>query len=235
MTRKIILFGGTGMVGQGVLRECLLARDVTHVLSIVRAPTGQTHPKLRELVHKDFFDFSTITGELIGYDACFYCLGATSIGKTEADYSRVTYGITVAAAEAVVKSSPQSTFVFVSGANSDSTEKGPVMWARIKGKAENAVLAMPFKAAYVFRPALIQPMHGAKSKTPLYRIPYILIAPFVPWLKRQFPKFVTTTETIGRAMLNVVRRGYPVRILETSDINAAAPDPPSSRGEEWRG
>jgi uncharacterized protein YbjT (DUF2867 family) len=232
---KVILFGGTGMVGQGVLRECLLDRDVTDILSVVRAPSGQTHPKLRELVHKDFFDFTTVGPDLFGYDACFYCLGATSIGKTEAEYSRVTYGITVAVAEVVVRASPRATFVFVSGANSDGTEKGPVMWARIKGKAENAVLALPFKAAYVFRPGLIQPMHGIKSKTALYRIPYVLLAPLVPWLKRQFPNYVTTTETIGRAMLNVVRRGYPVRILESSDINAAAPDPPSSRGVEWRG
>jgi uncharacterized protein YbjT (DUF2867 family) len=232
---KIILFGGTGMVGQGVLRECLLDRDVTHILSVVRAPSGQTHPKLRELVHKDFFDFTTVAADLSGYDACFYCLGATSIGKTEAEYSRVTYDITVAAGDVVAHASPRSTFIFVSGANSDSTEKGPVMWARIKGKAENAVLAFPLKAAFVFRPALIQPMHGIKSKTLLYRIPYVLLAPLVPWLKHQFPKFVTTTETIGRAMLNVARRGYPVRILETSDINAAAPEPPSSRGVEWRG
>jgi uncharacterized protein YbjT (DUF2867 family) len=232
---KVILFGGTGMVGQGVLRECLLARDVTNILSIVRSPTGQTHPKLRELVHQNFFDFTAIAADLSGYDACFYCLGATSIGKTEAEYSRVTYDITVAAADVVAHASPRATFIFVSGANSDSTEKGPTMWARIKGKAENAVLRMPFKAAFVFRPALIQAMHGAKSKTALYRIPYLLLGPFVPWLKRRFPKYVTTTETIGRAMLNVVRRGYPVRILESSDINAAAPDPPSSRGEEWRG
>jgi uncharacterized protein YbjT (DUF2867 family) len=232
---KVILFGGTGMVGQGVLRECLLARDVTSILSVVRAPSGQTHPKLRELVHKDFFDFTTVAADLSGYDACFYCLGATSIGKTEAEYSRVTYDITIAAADVVAHASPRATFVFVSGANSDATEKGQVMWARIKGKAENAVLAMPFKAAFVFRPALIQAMHGIKSKTPLYSIPYMLLAPIVPWLKRQFPKYVTTTETIGRAMLNVARRGYPVRILESSDINAAAPDPPSSRGEEWRG
>lgn len=232
---KVILFGGTGMVGQGVLRECLLDRDVTNILSIVRAPSGRTHPKLRELVHEDFFDFTTVAADLSGYDACFYCLGATSIGKTEADYSRVTYDITVAAGDVVAHASPRATFIFVSGANSDSTEKGPVMWARIKGKAENAVLALPLKAAYVFRPGLIQPMHGIKSKTALYRIPYALLAPLVPWLKRQFPKYVTTTETIGRAMLNVVRRGYPVRILETSDINAAAPEPPSSRGVEWRG
>lgn len=232
---KVILFGGTGMVGQGVLRECLLARDVTNILSVVRTPTGQTHPKLRELVHKDFFDFTTVAAELSGYDACYFCLGSTSVGKTESEYTRITYDITVAAADVVAHASPRATFVFVSGMNSDSTEKGPVMWARIKGKAENAVLAMPFKAVYVFRPGLIQPMHGTKSKTPLYRIPYILLAPFVPWLKRQFPKYVTTTETIGRAMLNVTRRGSPLRILESADINAAAPDAPTTRGEEWRG
>jgi uncharacterized protein YbjT (DUF2867 family) len=223
------------MVGQGVLRECLLARDVTHILSVVRAPTGQTHPKLRELVHKDFFDFTTVAGDLSGYDACFYCLGSTSVGKTEVEYTRITYDITIAVADVVAHSSPRATFVFISGANSDSTEKASVMWARIKGKAENAVLAMPFKSAFVFRPALIQPMHGAQSKTSLYRIPYIIIAPIVPWLKRQFPKYVTTTETIGRAMLNVTRRGYPVSILESIDINAAAPDAPAVRGEEWRG
>jgi uncharacterized protein YbjT (DUF2867 family) len=232
---KVILFGGTGMVGQGVLRECLLDRDVTSILSVVRTASGQTHPKLRELVHANFFDFTTAAADLSGFDACFYCLGATSVGKTEAEYSRVTYDITVAAADVVAHASPRATFIFVSGASSDSTEKGPVMWARIKGKAENAVLSLPFKAAYVFRPGLIQPMHGIKSKTALYRIPYTLLAPLVPWLKRRFPKYVTTTETIGRAMLTVVRRGYPVRILESSDINAAAPEPPSSRGEEWRG
>ena len=224
---RILLFGGTGMVGQGVLRECLLDRDVTQVLAVVRAPSGQTHPKLRELVHKNFFDFTTVLAELTGFDACFYCLGATSIGKTAAEYSRITYDITVAAGDVVARANPQLTFIFISGASSDSTEKGSVMWARIKGKAENYVLALPIKAAYVFRPGLIQPMHGIKSKTLLYRIPYVLLAPFVPWLKRQFPRFVTTSETIGRAMLTIVRRGYPVRILETTDINAAARDPTS--------
>jgi len=224
---RILLFGGTGMVGQGVLRECLLDRDVTEVLSVVRAPSGQAHPKLRELVHKNFFDFTTVLAELTGFDACFYCLGATSIGKTAAEYSRITYDITVAAGDVVARANPQLTFIFISGASSDSTEKGSVMWARIKGKAENYVLALPIKAAYVFRPGLIQPMHGIKSKTLLYRIPYVLLAPFVPWLKRQFPRFVTTSETIGRAMLTIVRRGYPVRILETTDINAAARDPTS--------
>lgn len=232
---KIILFGGTGMVGQGVLRECLLDRDVVQILSVVRTPTGQQHPKLRELQHADFFDFSAIAGELSGFDACFYCLGATSVGKSEAEYTKITYDITVAAADVIAHMNPQLTFIFVSGASSDSTEKGSVMWARIKGKAENAILAMPFKASYVFRPGLIQPMHGVQSKTALYRIPYTILAPFVPWLRRRFPNYVTTTEVIGRAMLAVARRGYPQRILESADINAVAPEPPAARGVEWRG
>jgi uncharacterized protein YbjT (DUF2867 family) len=210
------------MVGGGVLRECLLAPDVTEVLSVVRKPSGQKHPKLHELVHDDFFDFTSIAGRLSGYDACFWCLGATSVGKTEAEYTRVTYDIVVAAAAVLVHTSPRMTFVFVSGAGSDSTERGRVMWARIKGKAENAVLALPFEASCVFRPGLIQAMHGATSKTALYRIPYMIIGPFVPVLLRFFPQYVTTTERIGRATLNVVRLGAPKRILESVDINALA-------------
>jgi uncharacterized protein YbjT (DUF2867 family) len=232
---KVILFGGTGMVGQGVLRECLLDRDVTEILSVVRTPTGQQHPKLRELHHADFFDFTAIAGDLSGFDACFYCLGATSVGKSEAEYTKITYDITVAAADVVAHMNPRLTFIFVSGASSDSTERGSVMWARVKGKAENAILAMPFGASYVFRPGLIQPMHGAQSKTALYRIPYRILAPFVPWLRRRFPNYVTTTEVIGRAMLAVAHRGYPQRILESADINAVTPEPPAARGTKWRG
>ncbi len=210
------------MVGGGVLRECLLAPDVTEVLSVVRKPSGEQHPKLRELVHADFFDFTSAAGRLSGYDACFWCLGATSVGKTELEYTRITYDITVAAAAVLVRMNPRMTFVFVSGAGSDSTEQGRVMWARIKGKAENAVLALPFKASYVFRPGLIQAMHGATSKTALYRIPYLIVGPFVPFLLRRFPQYVTTTERIGQAMLNVVRVGAPKRILESVDINGLA-------------
>ena len=207
------------MVGQGVLRECLLDPDIVYVLSIVRAPSGQRHPKLRELVHANFFDFSSIESELSGFDAAFFCLGATSAGKTEAQYSRVTYDITMAVAEPLARLNPEMTFVFVSGAGTDSTERGRVMWARVKGKAENALMRLPFKAAYMFRPAVIQPMHGIQSKTALYRIPYLVLRPFTPWLRKKFPRYVTTTEQLGRAMIAVAKHGAPHSILENADIN----------------
>jgi uncharacterized protein YbjT (DUF2867 family) len=216
---RVVIFGASGMVGQGALRECLLAADVREVVSVVRTPTGVTHPKLREIVHRDFYDFTPIAAQLTGLDACFFCLGTSSIGKNEADYSRVTYDITVAAGTVLATRNPQLTFVFVSGAGTDSSEKRGAMWARVKGRAENAIMAMPFKAAYMFRPALIQPMHGASSRTALYRIPYLVLAPFVPLLRRAFPKYVTTTEQIGRAMLAVARHGAPKRILGSEDIN----------------
>jgi len=214
-----IIFGGTGMVGQGVLRECLLDPDVLHVLSIVRSPSGQLHPKLRELVHENFFDFSSIESELAGFDAAFFCLGATSAGKTEQQYSRVTYDITMAVAEPLARLNPDMTFVFVSGAGTDSTERGRAMWARVKGKTENALMRLPFKATYMFRPGLIQAMHGVRSKTPLYRIPYLILWPLMPWLRRRFPQYFTTTEQIGRAMLAVAKHGAPKTVLESADIN----------------
>ena len=207
------------MVGQGVLRECLIDPDIVYVLSVVRAPSGQRHPKLRELVHANFFDFSPIESELAGFDAAFFCLGVTSAGKTEEQYTRVTYDITMAAARPLARLNPDMTFVFVSGAGTDSTEHGRVMWARVKGKAENALMRLPFKAAYMFRPGLIQPMHGIQSKTALYRIPYLLLRPFTPWLRRRFPKYVTTTEQLGRAMIAVAKRGAPTSVLESADIN----------------
>jgi uncharacterized protein YbjT (DUF2867 family) len=219
---KVILFGATGMVGQGALRECLLDPGVTRVLSIVRTPAAAPHEKLRELVVRDFLDFSAVEAELAGYDACFFCLGVSSAGLGEAEYTRVTYDITVAAASTLARLNPGMTFIFVSGASADSTEKGRLMWARIKGKAENAVLGMPFKASYVFRPAFIQPLHGITSRTPAYRILYRFLAPLVPVLRALFPRKTTTTERMGRAMLNVTRRGAPVRVLENHDINAAA-------------
>jgi uncharacterized protein YbjT (DUF2867 family) len=207
------------MVGQGVLRECLLDPEILHVLSIVRSPSGQQHPKLRELVHANFFDFSEIETELTGFDATFFCLGATSAGKTEEQYSRVTYDITMAAAEPLARLNPGMTFVFVSGAGTDSTERGRSMWARVKGKTENALMRLPFKAAFMFRPGVIQAMHGVKSKTPLYRIPYLILWPLMPWLRKRFPQYVTTTEQLGRAMIAVAKYGAPKSVLESADIN----------------
>jgi uncharacterized protein YbjT (DUF2867 family) len=210
------------MVGQGVLRERLLDPGVERVLSMVRNPTGQQNPKLTELVHKDFFDFSGVESQLAGYDACFYCVGVTSSGMTEESYSRAIYDMTLAAAETLARLNPSMTFVFVSGAGSDSTEKGGVMWARVKGRTENAVLRLSFKAAYVFRPGMIQPLHGIRTKTQSYRVMYAVMSPVLPLLRWLLPQYVTTTELLGRAMIHVVQIGYPKRILESRDINQAA-------------
>jgi uncharacterized protein YbjT (DUF2867 family) len=220
---RVILFGATGMVGQGVLRECLLDPDVERVLSIVRVPTGQSEPKLRELVHKDFFDFSAIENDLAGYDACFFCLGVSSAGMKEGAYRRVTYDITLAAARTLVRLNPISTggmtFIYVSGTGTDSSEKGRTMWARVKGKTENDLPRLPFKAAYMFRPGAIVPLYGVKSKTKFVQAFYTVLKPVLPLLYALFPKYVTTTEQVGRAMLTVAKRGGPKSVLETSDIN----------------
>jgi uncharacterized protein YbjT (DUF2867 family) len=210
------------MVGQGVLRECLHDPNVVRVLAIGRSAAGQSHDRLRELVVKDFADFSGIEGELSGYDACFYCLGITSAGMSEADYRRVTYDIALAAARALVKLNPGMTFIFVSGMGADSSEKGRVMWARVKGQTENALLALPFKSVYVFRPGAIQPLHGIRSKTTWINAACAVLGPLYPVLKALFPKYVTTTEVVGRAMINVARRGAPQRVLENQDINREA-------------
>ena len=217
---RVVLFGASGMVGQGVLRECLLDPEVDAVLSIGRRATGQKEPKLREIVHEDFTDFSPIAAELRGWDACFFCLGVSSAGMTEKDYRRVTYDFTMAAARVLAAESPGMTFVYVSGAGTDSTEKGSSMWARVKGETENALLALPFRAAFMFRPGYIQPLHGATSRTGWARALYAVAGPLYPVWKAAFPKFVTTTEQVGRAMLEVAKHGADRRVLETPDINA---------------
>lgn len=214
---KVILFGGTGMVGQGVLRECLLAPDVDQVLSIVRAPTGDSRPTLRELVHTDFFDFEPLAAAMSGYDACFFCLGVSAVGMTEQGYARVTHDITLAAATVLARVNPRMKFIYVSGAGTDSTASGRSMWARVKGRTENALLALPLDA-YMFRPAIIQPLHGIRSKTRIYQWFYTVAGPLIPLLAR-LPRYFTTTEQVGRAMLAVARRGYEKRILESVDIN----------------
>jgi uncharacterized protein YbjT (DUF2867 family) len=216
---KVILFGATGMVGQGVLRECLLDGEVERVLAVGRSAGGAAHEKLRELVHADFLDYSAVEKELAGYDACFFCLGVSSAGMKEADYRRVTYEFTLAAAEMLARLNPAMTFVYVSGEGTDSTEKGRSMWARVKGETENALLRLPFKGKYMFRPGFIQPLHGIKSKTRLYRAFYVVMAPLHPLMKLVAARHVTTTEHVGRAMLAVAKRGAPRPILENPDIN----------------
>ena len=210
------------MVGQGVLRECLLDPGVEKIVSIVRTPSGQQHPKLRELVHTNFFDYSAIERQLTGYDACFFSLGVSSAGMDEAKYTHLTYDLTLAAATTLARLNLQMTFVYVSGAGTDSTERGRSMWARVKGKTENDLLKLPFHAAYMFRPGFIQPLHGIRSKTRLYQFFYAALNPILPLLRSAFPKFIITTEELGRAMLNVARNGYPKPILETADIIRAA-------------
>jgi len=220
---NVVLFGATGMLGQGVLRECLLASDVNRVLTIGRSATGVQNAKLQDLVHADLWNYSAIEEQLRGFDACFFCLGVTSTGMSEADYTRVTYGITVAAAEMLCRLNPDMTFVFVSGAGADSTERGRIMWARVKGKTENAIFHLAFKASFAFRPGAVQPMHGERSRTAAYRVLYSLTKPLLPLLKRMWPNQILTTEQFGRAMLIVVRQGAPKRVLESADINALAP------------
>jgi uncharacterized protein YbjT (DUF2867 family) len=217
---KVILFGATGMVGQGCLRECLRDAEVENVLVVGRSLIGQRHAKLREIVHGDFADFSTIESQLAGFDACFFCLGVSSVGLSEERYRHLTYDLTMAAATTLAKLNPQMVFIYVTGAGTDSTEQGRSMWARVKGKTENDLLKLPFKAAYMFRPGVIQPLHGITSKTGWYRAFYIAAAPLLTLLHRMAPKYVTTSEQFGRAMIRVARHGYPKPVLESEDINA---------------
>ena len=219
---RVILFGGSGMVGQGVLRECLLDATVEAVLSVGRSATGQTDPKLREIRLTDLTNLAPVEGELRGYDATFFCLGVSSAGMNEVDYRKVTFDLTVSAGRTLSALNPGMTFIYVSGAGTDSTENGRAMWARVKGQTENAVLNMPFKAAYMFRPGIIQPRHGIRSKTRSYRILYAILSPIVLLLRAVAPDSITTTENMGRAMIHVVERGVQSPILTTRDINRLA-------------
>lgn len=215
---KVLIFGATGMVGQGVLRECLLDPDVELVQTIGRTATGERHPKLQDIVHQDLWNYSSIEEKLRRFDACFFCLGVASAGMTEEAYTRITYEIAVAAGKTLSRLNPQMKFVFVSGAGADSTEQGRIMWARVKGKAENALLRMPFAAAYVFRPGVIEPMFGVKSKTAAYRFFYTLMKPILPAFRRIFPSLIVTTEEIGQAMLKLAKQGSPQKIFGNKEI-----------------
>ncbi len=193
--------------------------DIESVLSVARGATGQRDPKLRELIHNDFLDFSAIESQLQAFDACFFCLGVSSAGMSEERYRRVTYDITIAAAQTLARLNPNMAFIYVSGMGTDSSERGRSMWARVKGRTENALLRLPFRAAYMFRPAFIVPLHGIRSKTKLYRAIYMAAGPLMPWLYAHFPKYVTSTEQIGRAIIKVAKQGAAQSIFENSDIN----------------
>ena len=217
---KVLLFGATGMVGQGVLRECLLDPEVDLVQTIGRSKSALQHQKLREVIHQNFWNYADIEAALSGFDACFFCLGVSSFRMKEDAYEHLTYDLTMAAATTLARLNPQMTFIYVSGAGTDSSEKEATMWARIKGKTENAVMRLPFKATYMFRPGIIQPLHGARSKTTSYHLIYTLAKPLLSGLRRAFPNAILTTEEIGRAMLIVARSGAPVQILEVIDIRS---------------
>lgn len=222
---KVIIFGATGMVGQGVLRECLRDPRVTSVLVVGRTPIGTAHAKLREIVHKDLYDIVPIEPQLRGLDACFFCLGVTSAGMKEPEYTRVTHDLTLGIARVLARASPRLAFVYVSGAGTDSTEKGRSMWARVKGRTENDLLQMGFRAAYMFRPGYIQPLDGIRSKTGVYRAFYAIGRPLYPLIKRLAPRAACTTEDVGRAMIEAVHNGAPTAIVETTDIVALATRP----------
>ncbi|CQJ47132.1 Rossmann-fold NAD(P)-binding domain-containing protein [Yersinia rohdei] len=219
---KIIIFGASGMLGQGVVRECLLAADVSGVAVVTRQALAISNPKLQQIVTPDPTKFSLSREDIRQYDACFFCLGVSATGMTEEKYRQLTYELTMNVASQLQQANPAMAFIYVSGAGTDSSEQGKVMWARVKGKTENALLKLGFAHAWMFRPAIIQPLNGARSKTASYRIFYQLLTPLFPLLKYLFPTAILTTEDMGKAMLNAVRYGYDKPILEKGDISQLA-------------
>ncbi len=217
---RVVVFGATGMVGQGVLRECVLAADVDEVVVVGRSTVGRRHPKMTELITPDLFDLSAISGRLAGLDACFFCLGVSSVGMDLQTYRHITHDLTLSIADELVQKSqgkPDLVFVYVSGAGTDSTEKGRIRWARVKGATENALLRMPFRA-YAFRPGIIQPKHRVQSKTRLYAVAYAVLGPVLTILGKVWPARVTTSEKVGRAMLQIARTRPDNRVIEMADI-----------------
>lgn len=209
-----ILTGSTGMVGEGVLHECLQHPQVEKVLVINRKPGGVVHPKVKEIIHSDFFDLSTVESQFQGYNACFFCLGVSAIGMTEDNYYRLTYQLTMTMATTLARLNPDLTFCYVSGAGTDSTEKGGAMWARVKGKTENHLMKLPIKKAYMFRPGFIQPTKGLKNTLTWYKY----VSWLYPVLRALFPKYVSTLRELGIAMINAAGKGYDKSILEVKDI-----------------
>jgi len=213
------------MLGAGTLLEALDDPRVEHVLTVGRKPTGLRHARLEEVVHRDFFDYSSLESRWPEFDACLFCLGVTSVGLAEAAYRRLTYDLTLAAARSMVGANPRMVFCYVSGTGTDSSARGRVMWARVKGQTENALLALPFKEAYMFRPGYVQPMRGVRSSTRWYQAVYTAIGLLYPLLRRLLPGAVTNTVTFGRALIHVAADGYPTKILEGRDINQAGDAP----------
>ncbi|TBH76506.1 NAD-dependent epimerase/dehydratase family protein [Aquirufa nivalisilvae] len=211
---KVIVTGVTGMVGEGVMHECLLSPHVEEVLVISRRPSGKSHPKLKEIILKDFYQTEELEDQVKGYDACYFCLGVTSIGKNEAEYTKLTYDLTLGFAKSLEKHNPELTFVYVSGKSTDSTEKGSLMWARVKGKTENDLKKLHFKSAYAFRPGMIHPIPGLQHALPFYK--YInWMYPFLRWVA---PNMVCTLKELGQAMLAVTIQGYDKTTIEVADI-----------------
>lgn len=216
---KILLFGATGMVGQGALRECLLDEAVSEVVTVGRTPTGQAHPKLKERVAQDLFDLAPLDPDLRGADACLFCLGVSSAGMTEAAYARMTHDLTLAVGEHLAQLEPGMVFIYVSGAGTDATEQGRTMWARVKGRTENDLRRLPFRRVYLFRPGFIQPLNGIRSRTGWYNLLYVVFRPLAPLVRALFPGATLTTESLGRAMLLAAREGSPKDVLEARDLN----------------
>lgn len=217
-TISVIITGATGMVGEGVLNECLLHNEVERILVINRKPCGITHSKLTEIIHADFYDLSAIKNQLAGYNACFFCLGVSSVGMKEEQYHRLTYDLTMGVAKTLAALNSGMTFCYISGAGTDSTEKGKSMWARVKGKTENDLMKLPFKQVYNFRPGVLEPAKGAKNVLRLYKY----LAWLMPLVKMLAPKYVSTLKQLGTAMINAVTKGYAKQILEIKDIHALA-------------
>ncbi|MBK7104845.1 MAG: NAD-dependent epimerase/dehydratase family protein [Ignavibacteriae bacterium] len=215
---KAIITGSTGMVGEGVLHICLNNENVENVLVINRKHCGVSHPKLTEIIHKDFMDLNEIENQLVGYNACYFCAGVSSIGKSEEEYKKVTYDLTLNFAKTLAKLNPQMVFTYVSGTGTDSSEKGKLMWARIKGKTENDLLKLGFKDAYMYRPGYIQPIKGLKNAYKIYKI----TSPFYPILEKLFSKHVITLDELGNSMINVTLNDYEKKILENVDIRKTA-------------
>jgi len=219
---KVVLFGATGMIGSGALIECLEHPAITTVLSVGRRPCGRTHEKLVELEHRDFLDFMPAVEVFSGYDACLYCVGISSAGIGEAEYRRVTLDMTIAAAEAMLSANPQSTFCFVSGLGADSSERGRIMWARVKGATENRLVGMTFGHLWIFRPGYVQPAKGVRSRSRIYNVAHAITGPLFPLLSAVAPGSVTTTERVGLALIRAAREGAAREIVGNADINALA-------------